>query len=122
MKGAELDLRKVALEEETVDISVKDSLAAILDSLYALGIDFSIKIDPKVLDENEEMKDRLAELNRKLEAVKDYVPPPEEKEPRNYRRTNETTISNFIKTNVYTKHVEYCEKFRHRSNYGNRPC
>ena len=81
MKGAQLDLRKVALKEETVDISVKDSLAAILDSLYALGIDFSIKIDPKVLDENEEMKERLAELNRKLEAVKNYVPPPKEKEP-----------------------------------------
>ena len=81
MKGATLDLRRVALEEETVDISVKDSLAAILDSLYALGIDFSIKIDPKVLDENEEMKERLAELNRKLEAVKNYVPPPKEKEP-----------------------------------------
>ena len=78
LKGAELDLRRVALEDETVDISVKDSLAAILDSLYALGIDFTIKIDPKVLDENEEMKKRLAELNRKLEAVKDYVPPPEE--------------------------------------------
>ena len=81
LKGAELDLRKVALKEETVDISVKDSLAAILDSLYALGIDFSIKIDPKVLDENEEMKERLAELNRKLEAVKDYVPPPKEEKP-----------------------------------------
>ncbi len=81
MKGAELDLRKVALKEETVNISVKDSLAAILDSLYALGIDFSIKIDPKVLDENEEMRERLAELNRKLEVLKDYVPPPEEKEP-----------------------------------------
>jgi hypothetical protein len=80
MKGAELDLRKVALEEETVDISVKDSLAAILDSLYALGIDFSIKIDPKVLDENEEMKKRLEELSKKLEAVKDFVPPPKEKE------------------------------------------
>jgi len=81
MKGAELDLRKVALKEETVNISVKDSLAAILDSLYALGIDFSIKIDPKVLDENEEMRERLAALNRKLEVLKDYVPPPEEKEP-----------------------------------------
>jgi len=81
MKGAQLDLRRVALEEETVDISVKDSLAAILDSLYALGIDFSIKIDPKVLDENEEMRERLADLNRKLEAVKDYVPPPIEEKP-----------------------------------------
>lgn len=81
LKGADLDLRRVALEEETVDVSIKDSLAAILDSLYALGIDFSIKIDPKVLDENIEMKDQLAELNRKLEAVKDFVPPPEEEEP-----------------------------------------
>jgi hypothetical protein len=81
LKGADLDLRRVALEEETVDVSIKDSLAAILDSLYALGIDFSIKIDPKVLDENIEMKDKLAELNRKLEAVKDFVPPPEEEEP-----------------------------------------
>ncbi len=80
MKGAELDLRRVALEEETVDISIKDSLAAILDSIYALGIDFSIKIDPKVLDENEEMKKRLAELSKKLEAVKDFVPPLKEKE------------------------------------------
>jgi hypothetical protein len=81
LKGAELDLRRVALEEETVDISIKDSLAAILDSLYALGIDFSIKIDPKVLDENIEMKEQLAELNKRLEEVKDYVPPPKEEEP-----------------------------------------
>ena len=81
LKGADLDLRRVALEEETVDISIKDSLAAILDSLFAIGIDFSIKIDPKVLDENIEMRDKLAELNRKLEIVKDYVPPPEEEEP-----------------------------------------
>jgi hypothetical protein len=78
LKGADLDLRRVALEDETVDVSVKDSLMAVLDSLYALGIDFSIKIDPKVLDENIEMREQLAELNRKLEAVKDYVPPPEE--------------------------------------------
>jgi len=62
LKGAELDLRKVALKEETVDISVKDSLAAILDSLYAMGIDFSIKIDPKVLDENEELKAQLSAI------------------------------------------------------------
>ncbi|MFC2094715.1 hypothetical protein ACFLSH_03700 [Bacteroidota bacterium] len=78
LKGAELDLRRVALEEETVDISIKDSLAAILDSIYALGIDFTIKIDPKVLDENEEMKKQLADLNKKLEEVKDFVPPPDE--------------------------------------------
>ncbi len=79
LKGADLDLRRVALEEETVDVSIRDSLMAILDSLFALGIDFSIKIDPKVLVENEDMKKQLAELTKKLDAVKDYVPPPREK-------------------------------------------
>jgi hypothetical protein len=80
LKGADLDLRRVALEDETVQVSVRDSLMAVLDSLYALGIDFSIKIDPNVLVENEDMRKQLAEMNRKLDAVKDYVPPPEEEE------------------------------------------
>lgn len=80
LKGADLDLRRVALEDETVQVSVRDSLIAVLDSLYALGIDFSIKIDPNVVVENEEMRKQLAEMNRKLDAVKDYVPPPKEEE------------------------------------------
>ena len=80
LKGADLDLRRVALEDETVRVSVRDSLMSVLDSLYALGIDFSIKIDPNVIVENEAMRQQLAEMNRKLEAVKDYVPPPKEEE------------------------------------------
>jgi len=82
LKGADLDLRRVALEDETVQVSVRDSLMAVLDSLYALGIDFSIKIDPNVVVENEEMRKQLAEMNRKLDAVKDYVPPPKEEQPK----------------------------------------
>ena len=82
LKGADLDLRRVALEDETVQVSVRDSLIAVLDSLYALGIDFSIKIDPNVVVENEEMRKQLAEMNRKLDAVKDYVPPPKEEQPK----------------------------------------
>ena len=78
LKGADLDLRRVALEDETVNVNVRDSLIAVLDSLYSLGIDFSIKIDPNVVVENEQMKRQLAEMNRKLEMVKDYVPPPKE--------------------------------------------
>ena len=82
LKGAELDLNRVALEEETVDKSVQDSLVAILDSLHALGIDFSIQIDPKVVDENIELKDQLASLNKKVkdlnEKIKELPPPPEE--------------------------------------------
>lgn len=80
LKGADLDLRRVALEEDTVQKEVRDSLMAVLDSLYALGIDFSIKIDPNVVVENEQMRQQLAELNRKLEVIKDYVPPPKEEE------------------------------------------
>lgn len=82
MKGAELDLRRVALKEETVDVNVKDSLVAILDSLYSLGIDFSIQIDPEVLVENEELKDQLANLNKRVQDLKEIVeeiPPPEVK-------------------------------------------
>ena len=75
LKGADLDLRRVALEENTVNKSVRDSLIAVLDSLYSLGIDFSIKIDPNVIIENEEMREQLASLNKKLETLKDYVPP-----------------------------------------------
>lgn len=78
LKGANLDLRRVALEENTVNKSVRDSLIAVLDSLYALGIDFSIKIDPNVVVENEKMKEQLAALNKKLETLKDYVPPSKE--------------------------------------------
>jgi hypothetical protein len=82
LKGADLDLRRVALQDETVQVSVRDSLMAVLDSLYALGIDFSIKIDPNVIVENEEMRKQLAEMNRKLDAVKDFVPPPKEEQPK----------------------------------------
>ena len=78
LKGADLDLRRVALEEETVNKSVRDSLMAVLDSLYALGIDFSIKIDPNVVVENEQMREQLASLNKRLETLKDYVPPPKD--------------------------------------------
>jgi len=81
MKGAELDLRRVALEDETVNVDVRDSLVAILDSLYELGIDFSIQIDPEVIIENEELKDQLASLNKRVQDLKEIVeeiPPPEE--------------------------------------------
>lgn len=82
LKGADLDLRRVALEEETVNKQVRDSLIAVLDSLYALGIDFSIKIDPNVVVENEKMKEQLAALNKRLEVLKDYVPPAPPEEPK----------------------------------------
>lgn len=92
LKGADLDLRRVALEDETVQVSVRDSLMSVLDSLYSLGIDFSIKIDPNVVVENEEMKKQIAEMNRKLEAVKDlYLR--QKKNQRNYQKRNKLNFS-----------------------------
>ncbi|HEY7752103.1 MAG TPA: hypothetical protein VH917_07400 [Ignavibacteriaceae bacterium] len=76
LKGADLDLRRVALAEQTVDVSIRDSLMAVLDSLYALGIDFSIKIDPKVVDENIELKEKLAALNKKVNDLQELIPEP----------------------------------------------
>ena len=92
LKGADLDLRRVALEAETVNVSVRDSLMSVLDSLYSLGIDFTIKIDPNVVVENEKMKEQLAELNRKLEKVKDYVPPPKEEKPKEEIKEEQTKL------------------------------
>lgn len=81
LKGADLDLRRVALEEETVQKSVRDSLSALLDSIYALGLDFKIEIDPNLPVENEELKRKLADLNRKvqdLNKIVEEIPPPKE--------------------------------------------
>lgn len=81
LKGADLDLRRVALEDETVQKSVRDSLMTLLDSIYALGLDFSIEIDPNLPVENEELKKKLAELNKKvqdLNKIVEEMPPPKE--------------------------------------------
>ena len=81
LKGADLDLRKVALEENTVDKAVRDSLMALLDSLYKLNLDFSIQIDPHVVDENVELKEQVAQLNQRMKDIKKEIPEkkPEEK-------------------------------------------
>ncbi len=78
LKGANLDLRKVALEENTVDKAVRDSLMALLDSLYKLDLDFSIQIDPHVVDENVELKEQVAQLNQRMKDIKKDIP---EKKP-----------------------------------------
>ncbi|MDY0082849.1 MAG: hypothetical protein RBR74_06690 [Ignavibacteriaceae bacterium] len=96
LKGADLDLRRVALEEETVNKSVRDSLIAVLDSLYSLGIDFSIKIDPNVVVENEKMREQLATLNKKLEVLKDYVPPQQPDEKKEEKVEEQTLLQSPI--------------------------
>lgn len=84
LKGADLDLRRVALEEETVDKKVRDSLVTLIDSLYALGLKFDIKIDENLPVENLELKKKLASLNQRLQEVQtklQELPPPKEEKP-----------------------------------------
>lgn len=82
LKGAGLDLEKVALKAETVNKEVRDSLIAKIDSLITQRIDFSINIDPKVLIENEDMKKRLASLNQQLEILTQRIQETKIEEPK----------------------------------------
>ena len=93
LKGADINLKRVAPEDETVNINVRDSLVAILDSLYSLGIDFSIQIDPKVVEENQELKDQLASLNKRVRVLKEQIKeqPPEEIKPEEKKIVEEQT-------------------------------
>jgi hypothetical protein len=93
LKGADINLKRVAPEDETVNINVRDSLVAILDSLYSLGVDFSIQIDPNVVEENQELKNQLASLNKRVRVLKNQIKenPPEEKKPEEKNIVEEQT-------------------------------
>jgi hypothetical protein len=67
LKGAELDLSRVVNKDNVVDVSVRDSLNILIDSLYAQGLKFDIKIDEKV--ENEALKQKLANMNKQLASL-----------------------------------------------------
>lgn len=79
LKGAELDLSRVVNKDNVVDISVRDSLNILIDSLYAQGLKFDIKIDEKV--ENEALKQKLANMNKQLSSLTTKLNeiPPEER-------------------------------------------
>ncbi len=84
LKGADLDLSRVVAKENTVDKAVRDSLVALLDSLYSQGYKFSIEIDPNIEVENVELKQKLASLNKQVQTLSEKVKetPPEKEEPK----------------------------------------
>jgi hypothetical protein len=69
LKGADLNLSRVVMEDKAVDITVKDSLVALIDSLYAQGLNFDIKIDDSVIDENQELRQKLASMNQQMSSL-----------------------------------------------------
>lgn len=81
LKGAELDLRRVVSKEHVIDVSVRDSLKMLIDSLYAQGLKFNIKVEEKF--ENEALKEKLAKMNKQLASLTtklNEIPPQVEKE------------------------------------------
>ncbi len=81
LKGADLNLREVVSKDQTVNKSVRDSLVVLIDSLYAQGSKFEIKVDPNVVVENKDLREKLASLNKKLQEIKipDKTKPEEQK-------------------------------------------
>ncbi len=77
LKGADLNLKEVISKDKVVSKSVRDSLMIVIDSLYAQGSKFEIKIDPNVVVENQALKEKLLSLNKQLANIK----PPEKNSP-----------------------------------------
>jgi hypothetical protein len=84
LKGADLDLRRVVEKDTTVELSVRDSLVTLIDSLYALGLNFDIKVEKSIIEtENLELKNRLASLSSTVQNLTQKIKeiPPEERIP-----------------------------------------
>jgi len=84
LKGADLDLSRVVSKDEAVEKSVRDSLVAIIDSLFAMGLNFDIKVDPRITEtENVELKERISKLSSTVQDLTQKIReiPPEERIP-----------------------------------------
>jgi hypothetical protein len=66
LKGANLDLSRVVKKDSVVSKSVRDSLVALIDTLYRKGVNFNIKIDENAAVENVELKEKLAHMNERV--------------------------------------------------------
>jgi len=84
LKGADLNLKEVISKDQVVSKSVRDSLVVVIDSLYARGQKFEIKVDQSAVAENEVLRQKLSSLNKQLASIKPpekETPQPAEQEP-----------------------------------------
>jgi hypothetical protein len=81
LKGANLDLSRVVKKDTVVSKSVRDSLVALIDTLYKKGVNFNIKIDENAAVENVELKEKLAHMNERVavltKEIREAPPVPE---------------------------------------------
>jgi hypothetical protein len=119
LKGADLDLRRVVTKDKVVDVSVRDSLLALIDSLYAQGLNFKIEIDPNIEVENVELKQRLASLNNKVQDLTQKIKeiPPDERIPEKEPELEQTLMQLPISvTQTFIQHT-----WNKANNTGNVP-
>lgn len=82
LKGADLDLNRVIPKDQAVSKNVRDSLVTLIDSLTKQGLRFNIQIDPNVVVENEELKQKIVSMNEKMKDLsKKIVEEKPEKKP-----------------------------------------
>ena len=81
LKGANLDLSRVVKKDTVVSKSVRDSLVALIDTLYKKGVNFNIKVDENAVVENLELKEKLAHINERVavltKEIREAPPVPE---------------------------------------------
>ncbi len=86
LKGADLDLSRVVSKDKAVDKSVRDSLVVLIDSLDALGLKFDIKIQESAIEENQELKEKIAAMNMKMKdltkRIREIPPEVKKEEPK----------------------------------------
>ncbi|OIP64192.1 MAG: hypothetical protein AUK34_00145 [Ignavibacteria bacterium CG2_30_36_16] len=83
LKGADLNLHRVVSTDEAIDKSVRDSLVTLIDSLYAQGVKFDIKLDTNAVFENRELREKLVSISKKMEVLNQQIrelPPPKEEQ------------------------------------------
>ncbi len=66
LKGAEINLGEVVDKNNVVQKTVRDSLVNVVDSLSNLGLKLNIEVDPNVVNENKNLKEKLALLNNQV--------------------------------------------------------
>jgi hypothetical protein len=100
LKGANLDLTRVVKKDTVVSKSVRDSLVALIDTLYKKGVNFNIKVDENAAVENVELKEKLANMNKRVavltKAIRETppdIPPPVKEESKEQTKVLQSPLA-----------------------------
>ncbi len=120
LKGADLDLDKVISTNRAVSKGVRDSLVTMIDSLTSKGLNFEIKLNPNVQQQNKELKEKVEILNKKVASLSKKIKllPPEETKPKEESKPKEQTI---LQSPISITQTFYQYTWNTAKNSGNVP-